>query len=78
MAPMAMAMPPNDMMLVVRLRKCMAMKEMMIAIGSVIMTTSALGTWKRKIMMTTLTMRPSSISFSFKVAIDFRIRSERS
>ena len=44
----------------------MAIKEMMIAIGSVIMTTSALGTWKRKRMITALTMRPSSISFSFK------------
>ena len=40
---MAMAIPPRDMMLVVKLRKCIAINELRIAIGSVIMTTRALG-----------------------------------
>ena len=38
--------------------------------GRVRMATNALRTWKRKIRQTALTMRLSSISFSFKVAID--------
>ncbi len=54
------------------------MNERMMAMGRVMITTNALRTWKRKMMMTRLTIRLSSISFSFSVAMDLRISSERS
>ncbi len=56
----------------------MQMKDMMIATGSVRMTTRALGRWKRKTRQTTLTAMASLMISSFSVAMERRMRSDRS
>ena len=77
-APMAMAIPPNDMMFEDNPSALIGMNESRIAIGSVRIATSALRKWKRKRRQTRLTITLSSTSFSRSVAIARLIRSERS
>ena len=54
------------------------MKDMMMATGSVRMTTRALGRWKRKTRQTTLTAMASFTISSFRVAMERLMRSDRS
>src|SRR5215475_10060464 len=67
-APIAMAIPPNDMMLEVTFSHHIGMNERMIAIGSVMIATSDERTCQRKTMQTSATTTLSSISFSRNVA----------
>ncbi len=61
-APMAMAMPPSDMMLALMPCIRMTTKAIRIAVGRVKIATSALRTWSRKTMLTSATMMDSSTS----------------
>ncbi len=76
--PMAMAIPPSDMMLEVTPRSFMVMKEMRTAIGRVRTITRALWKWSRKTRMTRDTTIDSSVSARFRVWMARSIRSERS
>ena len=78
MAPMAMAMPPKDMIFEVRPSRYIGTKERMIAIGRVMMATSPERMCQRKTRQTNATTMLSSISFSRNVAIERLIRSLRS
>ncbi len=78
MAPMAMAMPPSDMMFEVIPRAFMGMKEITIATGMVTMGMIALGMCHRKMRITRETMATSSITVRLRLSIDWRISSERS
>ena len=78
MAPMAIAMPPNDMMLLVTCIHHIGKNERMIAMGSVMIATSAERTCQRKTRQTRATTMLSSISFSRNVAIARLINSLRS
>ncbi len=78
MAPMAMAIPPSDMMLAFSPRTRMAMNAMRIPMGSVTIATSALRAWSRNSTVTSATISDSSISFSRSVWIARSIRSLRS
>ena len=77
-APMAMAIPPNDMMLEVTCIHHIGMNDRMIAMGSVMIATSDERTCQRKTTQTSATTMLSSISFSRNVAIARLIRSLRS
>ena len=77
-APMAMAMPPSDMMLEVILRYAIGMKANSTATGRIRIATSALLKWKRNTSATKLTMTLSSSNFSRSTAMARWIRSERS
>ena len=77
-APMAMAMPPNDMMFEVTFIHHIGMNERMIAIGRVMIATSEERTCQRKTMQTSATTMLSSINFSRNVAIARLIKSLRS
>ena len=78
MAPMAMAMPPNDMMSAPTPTHRMATKASRIPIGSVMIATSAEVAWRRKRMQTAATMTLSSISLPRRFSMDRSIRSLRS
>ena len=78
MAPMAMAMPPSDMMFAVRCIAANGMNESSTAVGSMMMATSALRRCQRKTTQTRLTMMLSSISFPRSVSMERRISCERS
>ena len=68
-APMAMAIPPSDMMFEVRPSARIGMNESRIAIGSVMIATSAERTCQRKTRQTKATTMLSSMSFSRSVAM---------
>src|SRR5258707_1165391 len=76
-APMAMAIPPSDMMFAVKPVACTGMKARITAIGIVKIGMMALGTCQRKIRKTMLTITSSSISVRRKVSIDRSIKSQR-
>ena len=78
MAPMAMAMPPSDMMFEVSPICFMGMKEMRMAIGMVMIGMAALGMCQRKMRITKATMASSSISVRLRLSMERRMRSERS
>src|SRR6266571_3777278 len=78
MAPMAMAMPPNDMMLEVTCIHHIGTNERMIAIGSVMIATKAERMCQRKTRHTSATTMLSSMSFSRSVAMARLMRSLRS
>ncbi len=77
-APMAMAMPPSDMMFEVRFIHHIGMNERMIAIGRVMIATNAERTCQRKTTQTRATTMLSSINFSRSVEIARLIKSLRS
>ena len=68
-APMAMAIPPSDMMLEVSPNQSIGTNDRMIAIGSVMIATSAERTCQRKTRQTSATTMLSSISFSRSVSM---------
>ena len=78
MAPMAMAMPPKDMMLALTPSQRKGMKAMSTATGIVIMGMRALGMWRRKSRMTRATVTITSTRVVFRVAMARRMRVERS
>ena len=67
MAPMAMAMPPRDMMFELMPCAYMMMNEISTAMGRIRMATSALRKCSRNRMQTSATTRLSSNSFSSSV-----------
>jgi hypothetical protein len=69
MAPIAIAIPPKDMMLEVCPSKKSGTNDKMIAIGSVIIATSADRTCQRKTIQTNATTMLSSMSFSRRVSM---------
>src|SRR5438552_1279710 len=77
-APMAMAIPPNDMMLEVTFIHHIGINDRMMAIGSVMIATNDERTCQRKTTQTSATTMLSSISFSRSVAIARLIKSLRS
>src|SRR3990172_8674935 len=77
-APMAMAMPPSDIILAVSFIQYMGRKEMIITIGIVIIGIMALGMCQSKMRITRLTIAISSMSVPFSVSIERSIRSARS
>ncbi len=78
MAPMAMAMPPSDMMLAPIPSQRMARNAIRMPMGSVTSATSALLAWRRKTRVTSATISDSSISFSRSVRMARPISPERS
>ena len=78
MAPMAIAMPPSDMMLEVTPLSFMGIKETITAVGIVRIGIKALGRCQRNNRMMALTISSSSSSVSFNVSMERRISSERS
>ena len=78
MAPMAMAIPPSDMIFAVRCIAAKGMNDNKIAVGNMMIATNALRKCQRKRMQTRLTMMLSSISFSRSVSMERRINCERS
>ena len=77
-APMAMAMPPSDMMFDVSPMAFIGMKLMMTATGMVIIGITALGTCQRNTRITSETTISSSMSVCFRLSIERRISSLRS
>ena len=77
-APMAIAMPPSDMMLAPTPWKYMTMKAISTASGRVITATSAERRCSRKTTHTSATIAISSTSFSRRVATEFSISTVRS
>ena len=77
-APMAMAIPPSDMMFAFRPITRMARNAIRTPMGSVRIATSALCACSRKRIVTSATMIDSSTSFSRRVAIARSISPERS
>ena len=77
-APMAMPMPPSDMMFEVSPSQYIGRNERRIATGSVMMATSDERTCHRKMRHTSATTTHSSISFSLSVAMEALISSLRS
>ncbi len=77
-APIAIAMPPSDMMLLVRPSFSMGRKERMIAIGRVTIATKAERRCQRKTTQTNATTMLSSISFHCRVEMEFLISVLRS
>ncbi len=69
-APIAIAMPPSDMMFDVSPMAFIGMNEIMMAIGIVKTGMIALGKCHRKIRMISATMIISSISVWFRLSID--------
>jgi hypothetical protein len=76
--PIAMAIPPRDMMLEVTPINFMVMKAISTEIGRVSTITRALWKCSRKTRMTSETTTDSSIRLCFKVSMARSIRSERS
>ena len=68
MAPMAMAMPPSDMMLALIPIHRMIARAARMPSGSVAIATSALRAWSRKRTQTSATISDSSISVRLSVA----------
>ena len=77
-APMAMAMPPSDMMFEVSPSHIMGKNERMIAMGNVMIATIAERTCQRKTMQTKATTMLSSINFSRNVWMALWMSSLRS
>ncbi|MCY1236986.1 hypothetical protein D9M72_496660 [compost metagenome] len=77
-APMAIAMPPRLMMLAPMPSARIAMKEIRMPMGSMMMAASALLTCRRKAIVTSATMIDSSTSVPLSVSIAALISSERS
>ena len=78
MAPMAMAIPPRDMMLALRPCRYMTMKAARIPTGRLITATSDERTCTRKATHTSATSSSSSASFSHRLRTARSIRPERS
>ena len=78
MAPMAMAMPPKDMMLAFSPCWCMTMKETKMPNGRLRMATKALRTWSRNNTHTRATMAISSSSLRCRCCTARSIKPERS
>ena len=78
MAPIAIAIPPKDMMLALTPCQFMTEKAARIPNGKLTMATSAERKWNRNSAQTNVTTMNSSISRSRKVATDRWISSERS
>ena len=77
-APMAIAMPPSDMMFAVTPIMRKGRNEISTAIGMVSIGIRALGMCIRKTSTTSDTVAITSISVDFRLPIARRIRSERS
>ena len=77
-SPMAMAIPPSDMMLDDRPRYRIPMNDIRTDSGSTIITTSADRAWNRKTRQMIVTMIACWISVFFNVSTDPRISSDRS
>ena len=77
-APTAIATPPRLMMLALMPSARMPMKAARMPTGSMRMATSAERRWSRKTTQTSATIRLSSVSVCFKVAMARSISSERS
>ena len=73
-APIAIAIPPSDMMLEVTFIHHIGMNDRIIAIGRVMIATRDERTCHKKTTQTNATMMLSSISFSRSVLIAFLIR----
>ena len=78
MAPMAIAMPPSDMMLAFSPCQCMTVKAARIPTGRLTMATSEERTWNRKAMHTRPTTRNSSNSLRHKLSTARPMSAERS
>ncbi|MNQ75888.1 hypothetical protein D3C85_906970 [compost metagenome] len=78
MAPMAMAMPPRDMMLALIPCRCMTIKATRIAMGNEITTTRDERRWNRKARQTSTTTANSSSSLPERLSMARWIRSDRS
>ena len=77
-APIATAIPPSDMMFAVRCWNAIGRNASTTPSGRVRIGTIALRTWSRNTKMISATTTISSISVVRRVAIDDRIRPERS
>ena len=77
-APMAMAMPPRDMMLAVIPIAFKGMKAIRTAMGIVMIGIKELGGCQRKMKMTSDTVMMISVRVDFTVLMALRMRSERS
>ena len=77
-SPIAMAMPPSDMMLAVMPSIRNGMNDTSTATGIVMTGISALGTCQRNSSTMKTTVRMTSISVSVTLSIARRISSERS
>ena len=77
-APMAMAMPPNDMMLAEIPMAWKGRNEMSTAMGMVMIGMMALGMCQRNSSTTADTVRITSMMVDFRLPIALRISSERS
>ncbi len=77
-APMAMAMPPKDMMLEVSPSQSIGRNESRMAMGKVMIATRAERTCQRKTRQTRATTMLSSMSFSRSVSMDRLMRPLRS
>ncbi len=77
-APMAIAMPPSDMMLALTPCQCITTKAARTPIGKATTATSADRKWNRKIAQTSATTRNSSISLERRLSTARSIKSERS
>ena len=78
MAPMAMAIPPSDMMLALTPTQRVAARAMRIPSGRIAMATTALRTWSKNTMHTRATMTDSSNSVRARVAVARLIKCDRS
>ncbi len=78
MAPMAMAMPPSDMMLALIPCRCITIKAVKIAIGREMTTTRDERRWNRKARQTSTTTANSSTSLPERLSMARWIRSDRS
>ena len=77
-APIAIAIPPSDMIFASSPSNLIARIAIRIPIGSVRMATSALEAWRRKTTVTNATMIDSSTNFPRSVAIARSMSPERS
>ncbi len=78
MAPIAIAIPPSDMILADMPLIWIGINARITVTGIVMMGMKALGKCHKKIMITKLTMTSSSINVCFKLSTERSIRSERS
>ncbi|MNS78777.1 hypothetical protein D3C72_1124080 [compost metagenome] len=77
-APMAIAMPPSDMMLALTPCQCITMKAASTPIGNATTATSAERRWNRKTAQTSATTMNSSTSLPRRLSTARSISSERS
>ena len=78
MAPMAMAIPPNDMMLALMPMRSMTINAIRIPTGSEKIITSEERRWNKNTAHTSATTRNSSISLPNRVSTERSINAERS